>query len=648
MNVLSVSDLETTAWKSLSLASATFTVSNNCIWVFPPLLNKNNVGQGSIILLSDMPMWYNDYNLWLHNTAKVSFVWKDERYTSVSEFCDKFFTDDVVRNEKVLLAALTCKFSQHPTLGMALVKLGDHVATRHGGKGAFLTEAMPRLLARVRDDLKLTETLAGTLLHAKITSTSNKVSGSISDPKSDFGKLEDGHRYYFLGRLLSKILSTCRKQQPLQNIGFKLMRDGPAFSYVFDDVEEGRYLTISLQTYLIDVVPKVSRTLVNQLMLEGMAYVRESIKKKLMNPWDPNVEMIEGAIFPASGNTSDFTSPMLATNGKCLEDLIEQCKKRKFTSIFLQPKLDGVRLMMHMKEGKLVAFTRGGNKHDIGDEFAAEATVILNKLEAVHGPGIILDGELYIHSVPLGMFNVLNDVAGSKPNVGNLVPMQVGKINGAAASYELKGDTYKRNKPLIDVLEYHVFTWLKKDVPMPAFERWTELKKYITLDTLGADHWTPVGNTWTHSGPRIWLVPGVKFDDQTRIEAALKMVMSKNYEGIMVYNPDAPYEHKRSTSLIKLKTTETEWFQIVGIEPEKNGLESANLIYRYGNSNYVSSGFFSNEMKREFYDAYVNDPEKYTGMWAYIRFQKITEHTGSQGALRDPKILRISETPEKD
>ena len=137
---------------------------------------------------------------------------------------------------------------------------------------------------------------------------------------------------------------------------------------------------------------------------------------------------------------------------------------------------------------------------------------------------------------------------------------------------------------------------------------------------------------------KIWLVPVALIDKNTpqTLETMYREVLNFDYEGIMIYLSNGFYEHKRTWNLIKFKESETEWFEIVGTEPQIDGNMSI-LKYKYGNKICTADGLFSQNFKH-----YLNlNPDSMNGKWALIRFQKHTVASSTGTALRHAKVLSL-------
>jgi hypothetical protein len=319
-----------------------------------------------------------------------------------------------------------------------------------------------------------------------------------------------------------------------------------------------------------------------------------------------------------------------------------------------------MRLLCTRRGDGIAMITRQGTDHNIAPYLKDHLLGYLDQAEKALGAGVVFDGELYVHQVPGSLMRSISmpdrdwkaaNAGAPTPTrwEGPLVPIQLGKITGSAASLKTNksgapSSASARNAPLLAILEYHVFTYFRPGDNAPAAERHDALARIIPLDTVGATHFKEVSdNVFEHTGERAWLVPRARAaPSAAQISSYAKFVHNHNYEGLMVYNARAPYAHKRTWDLIKIKGTETEWFLVAGAAPEEH-TPTANILYQHGGGTYTASGFFSQTTKERFYQL----GPKLNGLWALIRFQEMTTGTKSGGGkLRDPKVIYLSTTRE--
>lgn len=119
----------------------------------------------------------------------------------------------------------------------------------------------------------------------------------------------------------------------------------------------------------------------------------------------------------------------------------------------------------------------------------------------------------------------------------------------ASITKSLKGDNWTK-------LTLYVF-----DVPNASgnlFERLKNLEDYLK------DHPTPY----------IKIIPQIPIRDKTHLFEYLYEVEAKKGEGIVLRNPNAPYERKRSTQILKLKSTYDEECTVIAHHKGKGQFEN--------------------------------------------------------------------------
>lgn len=186
---------------------------------------------------------------------------------------------------------------------------------------------------------------------------------------------------------------------------------------------------------------------------------------------------------------------------------------------FMQPKLDGIRCIAVIQNGRCTLWTRTRKP-------IKSVPHIVSWLETAfaatsHTSPVILDGELYNHSMRNEFEQIVSLVRKDKPD------------------------------PRCGAVQYHVY-----DCVMPGTfsERWA----------------------WLNSIAPLWHVPDyesstvqlVLTEEITTPEDAIAFfgdMLSDGYEGAMIRN-DAPYEHKRSYHVQKIKEFADTEFKIVGVE----------------------------------------------------------------------------------
>jgi DNA ligase 1 len=174
----------------------------------------------------------------------------------------------------------------------------------------------------------------------------------------------------------------------------------------------------------------------------------------------------------------------------------------------IQPKLDGMRCIAEFTPGGVVLWSRLGNP-------ILTVPHVVHQLGSLGLHDCLLDGELYSH----------------KLNFQQLVSI------------------VKRGTLHMDfrTVEYRVFDIIDSQ---PQEER---LKRLVYLLPDSAN---------------IKLVPSLLAANMDELNAALEHHLRCGYEGIIIRDRLMPYEHKRSTTMLKLKPTKRDDYIIAGCEEE--------------------------------------------------------------------------------
>lgn len=132
-------------------------------------------------------------------------------------------------------------------------------------------------------------------------------------------------------------------------------------------------------------------------------------------------------------------------------------------------------------------------------------------------------------------------------------------------------------------------------------------------------------------------------DGRKRFNEINKAALDANFEGIMIKDPDAPYELKRSTAWLKMKPVISVDLTIIGIERGTGrhesrlgafvceGMDSGRLI-----TVNVGSGF-SDEDRDEFW----KNKDEMIGMIVEVEADAITQNQDGTYSLRFPRFKRL-------
>jgi DNA ligase 1 len=258
----------------------------------------------------------------------------------------------------------------------------------------------------------------------------------------------------------------------------------------------------------------------------------------------------------------------------------ESARLKKWnTDVYLvQPKLDGDRCRAIIDEmGMPTLISSTG--HIIKSVPHIEEQLYDLKLRNIE-----LDGELYVHGAS---HQDINSVVSRTTNIHSE----------------------------FESIEYHIFDCVTTS---------STLRRIMNLIEL----YIPVNSN-------IRIVPTFSVSSEEEIMAKLEEFMANNYEGIIVRHPDALYERKRSTNIMKFKPRREDFYTIVGFEEEisihgepKNSLGalvlSSNSLDDNGKEETfkVGSGsYLTRERRKELWANRLT----LVGAIAHIKYQHLTD-----------------------
>jgi ATP-dependent DNA ligase len=261
--------------------------------------------------------------------------------------------------------------------------------------------------------------------------------------------------------------------------------------------------------------------------------------------------------------------PLLAMLAK--NDKWQDSKKRVKYPAILQPKLDGNRSLSRNKDGAVLLTSREG----VPQEFLPHINA---QLAGMLPDDMVLDGELYCHGVNLQTIN----------------------------------SWVKKNRPESMQIKLHLY-----DMPeVPGMEdpiqkdRIEALEKFFAEKLSNLDH--------------VVLVPSHIVNSEEEVDYWNGYYVGLGYEGVMVRNMDATYEHgHRSGDLIKVKSFEDAEFKVVGFT---NGEGSYSDCVKWNCVTKDGIEFDVNpcgklEQKRE----WLRDGQQYIGKMLTVRYMGFTE-----------------------
>ena len=250
---------------------------------------------------------------------------------------------------------------------------------------------------------------------------------------------------------------------------------------------------------------------------------------------------------------------------------------------YSQPKLDGLRLVAILKGGRCKLYSRTQKEFTTLPHIAAEIERLFK------GQDLILDGEAYNHKF--------------KNNFNKIIEL-------------IKRDDIHPDHTLV---EYHIY-----DVVAPG--NYDTRTSRVFGQLLKTKH--------------LQKVETVQVSSREELEAYQIKCVEAGYEGCIYRNPSSSYEHKRSSSLLKVKSFQDKEFLIVGVEEGKGKLMGCVGAFLCELNNGTKRQFKASpavtlKEKAEMWKHHKD----YIGKMATVQFQNYTP----DGSLRFPIFKCIRE-----
>lgn len=185
----------------------------------------------------------------------------------------------------------------------------------------------------------------------------------------------------------------------------------------------------------------------------------------------------------------------------------------------------------------------------------------------------------------------------------------------------------KRGSVVGDI-KYHVFDLIPEREWVAQKGNLTFSKRYELLKKLSS------------SIKHIELVECYKVNSYKEVKEYFKLFKSRGYEGIII-RLDAPYEFKRTKSLLKLKDFTTQDCKILEVVEGKGRLSGTTgalkVLQENGKGCFVGSGF-NDSLRKEFWE----NKNKVLGKIIEVSYQELTP----DGIMRFPTFVRFRDDKE--
>ena len=304
------------------------------------------------------------------------------------------------------------------------------------------------------------------------------------------------------------------------------------------------------------------------------------------------------AISPKEAETMSYYEPMLAQKFEDREKEIQSIFNDELR-VLSQPKLDGIRCIVRLEDGQIVARTRKGRTIDTIPHVIEELSVFFECNEDA-----ILDGELYNHDLKHDFNKIVSLVRKKTPQ----------KTKGdSEKSFAKKQAKYE--KALVEsknLIQYWVY-----DCPKLSNE-YDESIAFSVRNFMLQGEFADVID-----GNSVKLVETDECYSFLSLDQGYSSFMEKGYEGQMV-RIDSCYENKRSKSLLKRKEFQDAEYKVIDIE-EGNGNRSGTAKHLVCYCPLTDQTFNSNIKGNFDYLAEIlNNSEDYIGKLVTIKFFELT------------------------
>ena len=241
---------------------------------------------------------------------------------------------------------------------------------------------------------------------------------------------------------------------------------------------------------------------------------------------------------------------------------------------WVQPKLDGVRMLARKQDGVVTMWSRKGKVIDIPDKINQQLCEMLSN-------GQCVDGELYVHGW----------------------------------TFQRIISAVKKKRDDTDLLEYHIY-----DSPHPTLS----FEDRVPIHGIGSIAFPEYCQSWTIIGKNIKIVNTHHIEDQMDFDVKETIMLSQGYEGMMARNKKSLYKYKnRSYDLQKVKRFVDNEFKIIGGK-DGSGRESGLVVFKCITSDGLEFDVRPRGSHEERAEQYKN-LDSYIGKMLTVRYQEFTD-----------------------
>lgn len=297
---------------------------------------------------------------------------------------------------------------------------------------------------------------------------------------------------------------------------------------------------------------------------------------------------------PQDAEKKGFFDPMLAQSYDDRKQEVLEFFKSSKSCVYSQPKLDGIRCIVRLEDGEVVARTRNGRTIDTIPHILAHLSPYFFEDES-----LVLDGELYNHDLKHDFNKIVSLVRKQKPTQTK---------SDTEKSYKNKLDKFSK---ALDESKELVQYWIY-DIPKSDTFRRRHLfsERFFAIDIF-PNKFIKIVNTNFVANEEV-------------LNNFYTEYMEKGYEGQMIRINHGYEQGKRSAKLLKRKDFVDAEYLVTDIE-EGNGNRSGTAKHLVCYCPKQKTHFNSNIKGNFDYLAEIlNNREEYIGKYATIKFFELT------------------------
>lgn len=224
-----------------------------------------------------------------------------------------------------------------------------------------------------------------------------------------------------------------------------------------------------------------------------------------------------------------FYKPMLADKFPSRKKNVEEALNND-VKVFCQPKLDGIRCIMRLEDGEIVARSRMGSTFDTLEHIKDELRPLFDA-----DPNMVLDGELYNHKFKENFNKIVSIIKQIHPD-----NREKGKDEYTEARWaKIEAEWAENVAESVKYAQYHIY-----DAP--------KINGLVESDNF-SNRIDALANTIPMDGKSIVLVQTLRADTMDELNNEYESYLSQGYEGQMVRIDGAYASDRRPIELLKRK-----------------------------------------------------------------------------------------------